>query len=112
MTIIKEFSWCKEYGIDHVRINIEWNWNTIWYSYKIKKIKHMREVIEWMKTYNDNEKLLAIPNWFIIAEWRTHNLLYWLNYERTRTRHLDINADYPLLHKIGYVVGSLFYWGF
>lgn len=110
MTILKEFSWCKEYGIDSLKITIsEWSQSvTIYDSYKIKKRKHMKEVIETIKGYYEIKK----PVWLQIAEWRAHNFLYYFNYQTNRTQHVDLDNDMNWKINLGYCVLSLFYFNF
>ena len=111
MEIIREFKWCEKYNMDYVRVTLNKDALTIWDSHKIKKHKHMKEVVEWIKSF-DKTYLFNKPVWFHVAEWKTHNLLYALKYEQERTKHLDLDNDHNLLHKVGYIIFSLFYWGF
>lgn len=106
MTIIKEFSWCKKYDIDSVKVDIHSNYITIYYSYKIRKKKHMKEVLNWIKGF----KNLDLPMYLLVAEWKTHNLLYNWNYQRERTRHVNLENTMFLKHRIRYFLLSLFYW--
>lgn len=110
MTILKEFSWCKEYGIECLKIAIsEWSESvTIYDSYKIKKRKHMKEVIEAIKRYSEIEK----PVWLQIAEWRAHNFLYYFKYQINRTQHVDLDSDMNWKTNLGYCILSLFYFNF
>lgn len=112
MTIIREFSWCKLYGIEYVKINVGVYSSgvTIFDSHKIRKIKHMLEVLDWVKGYVDFEGMQATPRWQQVCEWRAHNLLYDLKYQIDRTCSVDLNIDEPWYHKVGYVILSLFYW--
>ena len=108
--MLREFSWCKEYGIESldIRINETHKTVTIYNSYKIKKYKHMKEVIETIQLYHEFNK----PVWLQIAEWRSHNLLYFLNFQRDRTQHVDLDYNQDWKLKVGYTVLSLFYFNF
>ena len=110
MTILKEFSWCKEYGIEFLKIGIsEWSQSvTIYDSYKIKKRKHMKEVIEAINRYCEIEK----PVWLQIAEWRAHNFLFYFKYQINRTQHVDLDSDMNWKTNLGYCILSLFYFNF
>lgn len=110
MTILKEFSWCKEYGIECLKIGIsEWSPSvTIYDSYKIKKRKHMKEVIETIKRYDEIEK----PVWLQIAEWRAYNFLYYFKYQINRTQHVVLDSDMNWKTNLGYCILSLFYFNF
>ena len=44
--LIKYFTWCKDYGLDEVETTVSQEAVTIYNSHKIKKWKHMKEVIE------------------------------------------------------------------
>lgn len=110
MTILKEFSWCKEYGIECLKIALsEWSQSvTIYDSYKIKKRKHMKEVIEAIKRYDEIEK----PVWLQIAEWRAHNFLYYFKYQINRTQHVNLDSDMNWKTNLIYCILSLFYFNF
>ena len=109
-TIIKEFRWCKEYNIDCVTCHIGQNTVCIIDSFKIKKIKHMLEVLRWIK----NDVKYNIPKLpsvgLMLCEWRAHNLLHKLKYETDRTRSVDLNNDNKWYITLGYIGLSLFYW--
>lgn len=111
MEIIHEFRWCKEYNMEYVRVSLNEHDITIWDSYKIKKYKHMKEIIEWIKSF-DKKYLFNKPVWYHIAEWRAHNLLHSFEYQQNRTRHTNLDGNQNFTHKIAYIVLSLFYWGF
>lgn len=112
MTIIREFSWCKLYGIEYVKINVSVfaNHITIFDSYKIKKIKHMLEVLKWARSYAEfgdietNSKLLQL------CKWRACNLLHRFKYQVDRTRSVNLNVTETWRDKVGYIFLSLFYW--
>lgn len=113
MSLIREFVWCKLYDLEYVRVDLSSSWKkyiTIYRSYKITKTKHMKEVLNWLKTYPEVSEVLKLPMWVLIAEWKAHNLLYDLNYQRQRTEHLDIESTLDLKNKVGYALLSLFYW--
>ena len=108
MILIKEFNWCKKYDIDKIEVHLSDNCATIYNSYKIKKISHMLDVIKWIKQHNKpvTEQNITV----MLAEWRSHNLLYWLNIERDRTKHCDIDINSWWM-KVLYVLTSLLYFG-
>lgn len=108
------FPWCKDYSMESVVVNTnnELKCLNIYNSAKIKKIKHIKEVLKYLKNVPECKEIMALPMWLLTAEWKTHNLLYNFNYEISRTQHLDITSEMPIIHKIGYIVASLFYWHF
>ena len=107
MRLIKEFSWCKKYDIDSVTIDIyPERYFTIWNSHKIKRSKHMLEVLKTVSAYYKSRHSL----FYQVCEWKTHNFLYALNYKRVKTGHCDINEDVTLKQQILYVIISLFYF--
>lgn len=108
MILIREFKWCKRYDIEKVEVHLSDYTATIRNSYKIKRISHMIDVIKWIKAYDKTVTQQTI--FIMLAEWRTHNLLYWLKIERDRTAHCDINVN-NWWRKTLYVVSSLFYFG-
>lgn len=114
MSIIREFSWCKDYGLECVKINIDMaNDNiTIFDSYKIKCIKHKLEVLDWARTYVEYEKCQMSSRFMQLAEWRAHNLLHAVGFQKDRTRSVDLNYDNKWYEKLGYFFLSLFYWGY
>jgi hypothetical protein len=111
-TINKTFDWCKSYGIDTVSVIVNpiRQTLTIIDSYKITKSKHIKEVLNWLKTDEISENILTQPLSILVAEWKTHNLLYFLNIEVNRTKHVDMSKNMKTIEKIGYVFVSLFYW--
>ena len=108
--LIKYFPWCDKYKLDEVETLVAENAVTIYNSYKIKKYKHMKEVVEWIKEYCHLTSVTDRSDFSLIAEWRAHNLLYWLGYERDRTMHCDLNNE-QWYRKIGYFFLSLIYFG-
>ena len=75
-------------------------------SYKIKKVKDMNKVIDYVK-----EKC---PTAFktrsrksVIREWKVHNFLYKLNIQKSRTIHTDIETKQNPILMIGYFLISL-----
>jgi DNA modification methylase len=108
----KFFDWCDQYGLEKVKINlVSWGPSvTIFDSNKIKKTKHMKDVINWLKNNEKTAHVMTLPTYILIAEWKAHNLLYKFNYDTVRTEHLDIENNMPLKYKIGYILLSLFYF--
>jgi hypothetical protein len=108
MQLIRTFKWCGQYDIDKIEVNLTDSCATIINSYKIKKLSHMIDVVKWLKEHN---KPVTQQNIFVmLAEWRAHNLLYWLNIERDRTQHCDIDINNWLIKTL-YVIASFFYFG-
>lgn len=82
-------------------------------SYKIKRIKDMRNVLELIRNTCSNETLLIhkLKLSTQIHEWRAHNLLYALNIQRKRTKDVDINNN-PWYIRCAYFVLSCLYLRF
>lgn len=80
-------------------------------SYKIKRIKDMRNVLELIRMDCSNETLLIhkLKMSTQIHEWRAHNLLFALGIARKRTKDVDLNFE-SWWRRIGYFVLSLMYW--
>ena len=106
MRLIKEYEWCKEYNIDCLTIDISEDYITIWDSYKITKISHMLEVIETIRQYSS---IYNRSNFQLVSEWRSHNLLYDLNYETVKTKDVNFNPDVPWHENCLYIISSFFY---
>ena len=106
MRLIKEYEWCKEYGIDCLAIDIYEGYITILDSYKITKISHMLEVIETIRQYS---QIFNRSNFQLVSEWRSHNLLYDLNYEIARTKNVDFNPDVLWYENCLFIISSFFY---
>ena len=104
----KTFNWCYQYGIDYIDVTLSDNNVTIFNSYKIKKLSHMIDVVKWLKEYN--KPVTQQSTFLMVSEWRAHNLLYWLNIEKDRTKHIDININSWFM-KLAYIVISMFYFG-
>ena len=81
-------------------------------SYKIRDISEMKEILELI----GSEALRccipykrSISSW--LREWKAHNYLYDMNYEKDRTGSVDLNEDESLIRRIGYFFLALFYRG-
>ena len=46
-----------------------------------------------------------------VREWRAHNLLYNLGFQRARTKDCDLNCVQLKIFKVGYAILSAFYKG-
>ena len=108
MRLIRSFNWCNQYGIDKVEIVLSDSVATIINSYKIKKLSHMIDVVKWLKSYDKPVTQQSI--FIMVAEWRAHNLLYWLNIEKDRTAHANIYIN-NWWNKLAYAVEAIFYFG-
>lgn len=106
MRIIKEYDWCQNYGIDCVTIDVYEDYITIWNSFKITKISHMLEVIETIRQYS---RIYNRSNFQLVSEWRSHNLLYDLNYETVKTKDVNFNPDVLWHENCLYIISSFFY---
>ena len=114
MSSIREVAWCRIYNLDCIKADVyngTKKFISVWKSYKIKSAKHMREVLYWMKGYPEYAEVMKLPMWLLVAEWKTHNLLYNWGYERERTQNLEIEPTMDWKYKVGYAILSLFYWG-
>ena len=65
----------------------------------------MKEVLEKINEYRNGNTSI----WYQLCEWKTHNLLYDLDYEKDRTKDYDINDDISVWEKIVFVLLSVFY---
>jgi hypothetical protein len=108
MRLIKEYPWCKKYNIETVTIDVhpQEQYFTIRNSNKIKRSKHMLDVLKTVSGYYKSRHSLL----YQLCEWKAHNLLYALKYQRKRTEHCDINEDVTLTQQIVFVALSLFYF--
>lgn len=110
--LIKEFTWCKDYGLEHIVVKVSDSAITIMDSYKVKRLKHMKEVIDWVLDWiGSYDTEVSKRSWIsLISEWRAHNLLYWLGIEKERTAHCDLNNE-TSIRRVLYFLGSLVYFG-
>lgn len=72
-------------------------------------IKHVLEMIHETQMYEDLKK--AGYNRTLESEyreWRAHNFLYEIGYERERTKHVDIDQNESGLRKFIYAILSIF----
>lgn len=106
--ISKKFDWGQSYDINSIIVSLYENSLTIYDSYKIKNYKHMKEVLQWISSHEEFN--IKKPMWLLIAEWRTHNLLYKLNIQKERTKHVDLDNNQDWKLKLGYTILSLFYF--
>lgn len=108
-TVYKNFDWCKSIDVDSIKLNISTDNVEIVDSYKITRVNHMLDVINYIKTINSTaiskRKTLSM-----LSEWRAHNLLYSMGIERERTMHCDLNFENSL-KKFLYMLLSIFYIG-
>lgn len=109
--MLKQFEWCSEYSIESVNIHVYKDYVNIQNSYKIKKHKHIKDVVNYIKhELSEYTTVSKIDTINLISEWKTHNLLYWLNIERDRTAHCDLNHNNSI-KKVLYFIISLLYFG-
>lgn len=95
-------------------INAVENNTNINYSYDIKHIKDMRNCLKYCKDYllskNINNYAIYKRSIFsMINEWRAHNLLYSLNIQKNRTRHVDLEYPIKWYKQVAYFILSCFY---
>lgn len=110
MQIEYKFNWCEKYQIDTIKIYIGEIGINILDSYKIRKVKHMKEVLNKLATNEDYKKIKLNKRWLQICEWKAHNLLFNLGYKQERTKHLDLNENNKWYINLGYVCLSLLYF--
>lgn len=109
--MFKKFEWCDEYNMEHINIHVYKDSVNIHDSYKIKKHKHIKDVVNYIKTeLSEHTTVSKINTIDLISEWKSHNLLYWLNIERDRTAHCDLNHN-NIIYRVLYFIMSLFYFG-
>lgn len=86
---------------------------TIFNSYNIKRIAHMRNTLKSIKEYLSDEYAVNNRSIFgMINEWRVHNLLYALGIARARTKDVDLELNQPWYMKVLYFMLSPFYLHF
>lgn len=110
----KEFDWCKDYGLKCVEVTFSKTESlsnvNIKNSCKIKKTKHMKEVLNWLREYQEYKEMKLKPQWVQICEWKTHNLLYGMGIAPARTHDVDLNDNNPWYLTVAYICVSLFYF--
>lgn len=96
------------YDFDSLNIHIEG-------SYKVPDKKSIKGALN-MITDSSNLDYRALTEFgfnrtfkSMEREWAAHNVLYRLNYERERTKDVDLNKSETIGRKIGYFILSLFY---
>lgn len=82
---------------------------TIYDSYKIHSIDEMKFILNRIKEQFPNSSINKRSIFSLINEWRTHNLLHRLGVYKSRTKDVDLDINQPIIFKIGYFIGSLFY---
>ena len=109
--MIEYFEWCKEYNIKGIVIHVYKNSVNVENSYKIKKHSHIKDVVKYIKeNFSEYTSVSKIDTHILVAEWKAHNLLYWLKIERDRTAHCDLNHN-NIVKRILYFIMSLLYFG-
>lgn len=81
-------------------------------SYKIRNVSEMKEILELIGSEALRRCIpykRSINSW--LREWKAHNYLYDMNYEKDRTGSVDLNEDESLIRRIGYFFLALFYRG-
>lgn len=113
MVVSKIFDWCGEYNIQKVVVDIgnDESFITIYDSSKIRKVSHMKEVLDWLKSIELTNKILQRSEYLLLAEWKGHNILYDLNFKPTHTEHVDFDIKISSIELLAYIVISLFYKG-
>lgn len=94
-----------------VNINLAENNTTIINSYKIKKIKDMKAILNKARALCGDFYAIKKRSIFgMITEWRAHNLLFALKIQRDRTRSVDLELNQSWWKKVGYFVLSILYF--
>lgn len=80
-------------------------------SYKIKKIKDMKFILNYLTYRVDNNYAIHNMSLFnMINEWRCHNLLYAFRLFKRKTKSVDLNVNKKYIFNILYFIGSIFYF--
>jgi hypothetical protein len=108
-SICTSFDWCSKLNLEHVKLQVSADNVMIVDSYKIRRLKYMLDVINYIKTLN-NTIISKRKTLSLLSEWRAHNLLYWMGIERERTMHCDLNFENSF-KKFLYMILSIFYIG-
>lgn len=75
--------------------------------------KEMNKILDYIMN-KDYFKMLTTAGFSrskksILREWKAHNLLYNLGYEKEKTRSIDLDQNESYSRRIGYFILSLFY---
>lgn len=94
-----------------LRVDLSETNTHIYSSYKVKNTRDMIYVIDKLREYYPYEPLaINIRTLFsMLAEWKAHNVLYFLNIKRDRTKDVDLDLNEKWYRKIGYFLLSLIY---
>lgn len=81
-------------------------------SYLIKNNEDIKTVLEYIRSLDEYKKLKEFgytrtPN-SEFNEWKGHNVLYKLGYQRNRTGSVDIDQNEPMWHRFVYAILSIF----
>ena len=112
MLISKKFDWCVNYNMEKVMVDVN-DINktlTIYDSTNIKKISHMKEVLDWLFEIEYTKKIFKYGKKIALMEWKAHSFLYNINVMPERTKHVDYNFKQSFFEIIGYFLVSLFYF--
>lgn len=95
-----------------VKLNLSESCTSIIDSYRIKKIKDMKNIINMVREQNSDPNLCINKRkiFGMITEWRSHNLLYALGIQRERTKTVDLEEKQSFFLKIAYFIMSIFYF--
>lgn len=76
MRIIKQFPWCQEYGMEKIEVDFDIydKYVIVCHAQKIRKIKHMAEVIKWARGYTDYKHILDKNIIRLVAKWWYFNI--------------------------------------
>ena len=83
---------------------------TICYSYRYKQTSEMISMLQTIICLNNDCKLFETRKLKdMIAEWQTHNLLYYIGLFRSHTRSVNFEANQSKFMKILYKIFGKFY---
>lgn len=88
--------------IDAACITFRKNSVTIKNSYKIKDRKHMKMLLEFCDWQLERFTDFRINKFKYIAEWKAHNLLYFLHIARNHTKDVDFERKEKWYRQLGY----------
>lgn len=81
-------------------------------SYQIKSGKEMQEVLNEIRTDDNNQSqiLQKRTDKSLIEEWKAHNLLYYLHLFRSHTADVDFEYPQKWYYKVIYKILSFFWF--
>lgn len=90
MRIIKSFEWCRKYGLEYIEVDFDIanRYIIIHKAKKIRRIRHMLDVLKWSCQYQEYRYIFNRWKIFYVCKW------LWFNFFADNNAYLKYGKSY------------------